>query len=85
MLRSAYALPRPTILAAFRGLLGFPLVEVEDRAAVTRALRWYDAGLDFTDALHLASLDPGVSFATFDRRLAARASRIEEAPRVELL
>ena len=85
VLRSAYELPRDKILAIFRGLLGLPALEVEDRVAVVRALRWYEGGFDFADALHLASLHPGVSFATFDRRLAARASTLEEAPRVELL
>jgi predicted nucleic-acid-binding protein len=85
VLRSAYSLQPTTILAAFRSLLGYPPLEVEDKPAVLRALRWYEAGLDFADALHLASLDATDRFASFDRGLAQRAAELDEAPAVDLL
>lgn len=84
-LRSAYSLPRETILDAFRRLLGFAPLAVEDRGAVLRALRWYADGLDLADALHLASLAAGARFATFDRGLAQRAAPLDDAPPVDLL
>lgn len=85
VLRSAYSLPRKTILHAFRSVIGYPPLEVEDRAAVLRALRWYESGADFADALHLASLDPGARFATFDRALARRSAGLDGAPAVDVI
>jgi predicted nucleic-acid-binding protein len=86
VLRYTYELEPETILEAFSRLLGFRGVEVEDRAAVLRALRWYRQGLDFADALHLASSGDAESFATFDRTLSSQAARhCEGAPTVELL
>jgi predicted nucleic-acid-binding protein len=85
VLSSAYSLPPATILAAFRSLLGYPPLAVEDQPAVLRALRWYEAGLDLADALHLASLDATDRFASFDRGLARRAAELDEAPAVDLL
>lgn len=85
VLRSTYSLPPATILAAFRGLLGYPPLEVEDLPAVLRALSWYEAGLDLADALHLASLDATDHFASFDRSLGRLAAQLDGAPAVDLL
>lgn len=85
VLRSAYSLSRRAILDAFRRLLGYRPLEVEDRAAVLQALHWYEAGLDFADALHLASLESGARLASFDRELARRAGGIEGTPPVDLV
>jgi predicted nucleic acid-binding protein len=48
-------------------------VRVEDPAAVSRALVWTSSGLDFPDALHLASKSEGARFASFDEKLVKRA------------
>jgi len=86
VLRYTYDLAAATILDAFLRLLGFRGIEVEDRAAVLRALSWYRQGLDFADALHLASSGDAERFATFDRTLSSLASRYcAGAPAVELL
>lgn len=85
VLRSAYALPRETILDAFRSLIGYPPLEMEDLRPVLRALLWYESGLDFADALHLASLDSGARFATFDEGLARRAGDLDGAPAVDAI
>ena len=85
VLRSAYSLSPETILESFRSLLGYPPLVVEDHADVLRALRWYEQGLDFADALHLASLGPAERFATFDARLGDEASRIADTPPVDRL
>jgi len=86
VLRYTYELDSSIILEAFSRLPGFPGIEAEDRAAVLRALGWYRRGLDFADALHLASSGDAERFATFDRTLSSRASlHCEGAPAVELL
>lgn len=75
VLRGAYGLDRPTILKAVRGLLGLPALTAEDELNVARAVEWYEAGLDFADALHLASSGQQRAFATFDQSMRKRASR----------
>lgn len=81
VLRYSYELPQPVVLAAFRKLLGLPQVAAEDATAIARALELYEGGMDFADALHLASARGATAFATFDTRLAKRAGR-ESAVRV---
>jgi len=82
VLRSGYRLAQDAIAAAFRGLLGLPGATVEDPPAVAQALAWYDGGLDFADALHLASSGPAGKFATFDEALVRRAKALPQAPTV---
>jgi predicted nucleic-acid-binding protein len=77
VLRSMYGFDRNTILGALRGLAGLPSVRVEDEAGVAQALSWFAAGMDFADALHLASATTANRFVTFDRRLVASARRIK--------
>lgn len=85
VLRYCYDLSREVILLALWKLLGYRPLEVEDSGAVRQALEWYAAGLDFADALHLASSPEGGGFATFDRKLAKVARGLEERLPVELL
>jgi predicted nucleic-acid-binding protein len=75
VLRYSYELPPSVVLAAFRKLLGLPQVAAEDATAIARALELYKGGMDFADALHLASARDATAFATFDARLAKRAGR----------
>lgn len=76
VLRSLYEFKAPQIVDAFERVLGIPDVQVEDPRSVRDALDWSLAGLDFADALHLASRGDAESFATFDERFAKRASKI---------
>lgn len=87
VLRYSYELAPVAILDALRRLLGLRNLQVEDRGAVLRALSLFEAGVDFADALHLASSSEADSFATFDRTLAQRAGKAqhEGLPQVELL
>lgn len=86
VLRYAYKLSREAILAALQGLLGYEALEVESRGTVLQALRWYEKGMDFADALHLSSSADADRFATFDRELAKVAKSLgDEVPAVELL
>jgi predicted nucleic-acid-binding protein len=85
VLRHRYKLKREVVQGAFRKLLGYRRLEVEDRAVVGRALSWYSQGLDFADALHLASSRAALQFVTFDRELAGAAPKIQDCPSVDLL
>jgi predicted nucleic-acid-binding protein len=74
VLRGVYGEPKAAIVAAIETIMATANVEVEDRAAVERALGWFRRGMDFADALHLASSGQVDTFVSFDiamRRLAA--------------
>ena len=75
VLRYAYRLKKPAILNAFHGILGLPNVEIEDPLGVAQALKWHESGLDFADALHLASSAAARQFMTFDEELKKMAAR----------
>jgi predicted nucleic-acid-binding protein len=85
VLRYTYEYDAPSINRALSTLVGLEDLTVEDAPAVRTALTWHSAGMDFADALHLASAGPASQFATFDRRLAKRASALDGAPAIELL
>ena len=64
-------------------LLELPNVTVEDEVQVANALQCYKQGMDFADALHLATSVHCEDLVTFDRRrFAARANRIGLRPAV---
>lgn len=76
VLRSAFGFTREEITNALRGLTSLPSVRCEDAAPVASAIAALSAGMDFADALHLASselADDG--FATFDARFIKRAQQ----------
>ena len=80
VLRFSYRFKRKDIGIALRKLMGMPVVVTEDQDAVVRALDWFIAGMDFADALHLASSRGVSAFATFDRALADKAGQVQELP-----
>jgi predicted nucleic-acid-binding protein len=59
-------------------LAGLPAIHVEDASVVAQALDWFAAGMDFADALHLASSRAADGFATFDRKLATQARKLTD-------
>ncbi len=69
VLRRLYQLDRKTVMGAFRKVAGLANVEIENPLLVTQALQWCDDGMDFADALHLASSASSEKFATFDVQL----------------
>lgn len=85
VLRYSYDFDRETIGDTLRRLLGLRNLEIEDREAVLRAHGWYLAGMDFADALHLASSASAARFMTFDRKFAKAAAAIRAAPPIDLL
>lgn len=69
VLRSGYGYARKDIISALRSFGGLPGVTLENPHATAQALEWAEAGMDFADALHLASSSRYGSFCTFDARL----------------
>lgn len=65
-------------------LLSLDNVRVEDEAVVRIALKAYEKGVDFADALHAATSAGTSRFVTFDSRLAKRAARALPRPPVVL-
>jgi predicted nucleic-acid-binding protein len=76
VLRHGYVIEREVIAQAFQNLLGLPNVKPDDPQAVTQALAWYEEGLDFADAIHLASSAKADRFATFDKDFAKKALKL---------
>lgn len=74
VLRRLYRLDRLAVSRALNALMALPSVRCEDAAAVTLALAWSGDGLDFADALHVASSRTASRFVTFDQALIKAAS-----------
>lgn len=76
VLRACYGIEDAVIAASLRDLISLDQIDALEPGFADRALRGYEAGLDFADALHLAQCPGGHGLATFDRKLAARARRL---------
>ena len=86
VLRGFYGYARTDILRVFDHLANLPMVHIEDGDTVAAAITSYRAGLDFADALHLASSAQCERLLTFDDRGFARpAKRMKLKPDVALL
>jgi predicted nucleic-acid-binding protein len=84
VLRRLYRLERKAVVSAFRKVSGLANVEIEHPLVVAQALQWCDGGMDFADALHLASSHASEKFATFDAQLRKSAAK-EIKPSILLL
>lgn len=82
VLRGVYGQPRAAIASAIEALLRTANVEVEDGATVVRAVGWLRRGMDFADALHLASSSHADAFLTFDVAMRRKASALGAKPPV---
>ena len=76
VLRSLYRFRGTQLSAAILALTNLSTVRVEDPAAVSKALEWTTLGMDFADALHLASRGESARFVTFDENLVKRAKAL---------
>lgn len=83
VLRYSYELPADVIHGSLRRLMGLARLEVEDREGVLLALASYALGLDFADALHLASSRGAEAFLSLDGPLAKAAARLATVPQVQ--
>ena len=75
VLRRLYRLDSSVVVSAFRKLIGLANVEIEQPLEVSQALEWCANGMDFADALHLASSQNSKKFATFDEQLKKSAPK----------
>jgi predicted nucleic-acid-binding protein len=75
VLRSLYGFEERAIRDAFTGLLGLKNVHIEDEPGIAAALALTAHGIEFADAIHLASRPPGVAFVSFDRAFVRHATR----------
>jgi predicted nucleic-acid-binding protein len=73
---SGYNLTRKVVAERLRHILGLPTMETEGAVQVAQAIDWYEKGMDFADALHLASSCEIKGFATMDGRMSSKASQI---------
>lgn len=80
VMRGVYEASRASIASALQTILDTANVEVEDAAAVARAVDWFRQGMDLADAVHLASSAHADSFVTFDRTLRRRATKLQARP-----
>ncbi len=72
VLRGFYEQRPAAVCAVLEHLLGLPNVHVEAWERVSDAIRAHQAGLDFADALHLASAGHCEQLLSFDDRKFAR-------------
>lgn len=80
VLRFSYEIGRGEIHDALLAILGMPRVHCEEPRQVAQALAWFRQGMDFADALHLASAVGAERFVTFDRKLVARSRKLGGIP-----
>lgn len=76
VLRSLYGLAPKKIAGALSAMVALPQIRCEDMATVIEALECLRQGLDFADALHVASSRMAERFCTFDRALVRRARAV---------
>ena len=84
VLRSTYSLRPRDVHAHLSTIIGLPQVRLEAPEQVAVAFDWFEQGMDFADAIHLANCDDCEAFATFDRKLVA-AARKAKAGKVKAL
>ena len=76
VLRHAYGIDKGAIMKGLQKMMGLPNVRVEDQQTVFQAISWHGSGLDFADALHLASSMKADKFVTFDNAFIKKARKL---------
>ena len=84
VLRAVYSLDRKKVNASIMALISLEGVVVEDEPVLFFALETHSKGMDFADALHLASSQRANRFATFDTALRTKAKKQNIQPLVFL-
>ena len=75
VLRAVYGLTASSIEQAMLQILGLANVQVESPDQIATALDFYQGGLDFADALHLAGSGDVEIFYTFDEKFVKAARK----------
>ncbi|MFM9970056.1 MAG: type II toxin-antitoxin system VapC family toxin [Burkholderiales bacterium] len=70
------------IVKGLRHLIGLSNIRPQSLDVLLRTLGWYQEGMDFADALHLAMSAGHDHFASFDKTMLKVATKIGAAPQV---
>lgn len=84
VLRYAYDFEPAAISEAFTKLFGLPNVHLTNPALLAQAIQWSLAGLDFSDAFHLAQSGQCDRLVTFDKKFISKAKGLCVCRVVEL-
>lgn len=76
---------RAEVTQGLRALLGLPNFKPKSFEALFYAINWYESGMDFGDALHLALSEDEQTFVTFDKALGKMATKHGIAPKIQVL
>jgi predicted nucleic-acid-binding protein len=76
---------REEIPKGLRALIGLPNFIPQQYQAVLYALRWFESGMDFADALHLALSEAEETLFTFDRDFTRSAMQAQAFPNVRVV
>lgn len=76
VLRSAYGLSAAEIRLRLAAFAGLPTVSVQEPQILATALAYFQGGMDFADALHVAGGAGCEAFVSFDQRLVRRAKAL---------
>ena len=74
---------RAEIAKSIRLLCGLKNFKPQNLDALAYALHWYEGGMDFGDALHLAMSAKETGFKTFDKAFQKKAKELGVYPAVE--
>ena len=75
VMRGYYKFEQQEISSVFNHLLSHGSIEIEDKPCVVSSIISFDKGLDFADALHLASCKNCSELASFDDKKFSRLAR----------
>ncbi len=78
VLRYAYKFKPADISTAFGKLCGLANVRLSNPNTIARIIEWYQQGVDFADAFHLAGSQSCRQLLTFDARFIKRAKHLGE-------
>ena len=80
MWRAVYKIERNNIHQAILNLLGLSNAVIEQLEEVKAALSYYQQGMDFADALHLAASPQAEELQTFDKAFIKIANQLNTQP-----
>ena len=80
VLESIYGFSPQEITGALSMVFGLDTVHLSDPGRMRRVLAWYQDGLDFADALHLALSEGQGPFVTFDTGIERRIQQVGTTP-----
>ncbi|WP_035984662.1 type II toxin-antitoxin system VapC family toxin [Leptolyngbya sp. KIOST-1] len=78
VLRFAYDFNAHEICTALRKVFGLPNVYLTNENLIAQVLQWYENGLDFADALYLATSQHCSTLYTFDKEFIKRAKPLTD-------